>query len=158
MNEINNEVKPVGNIELIIDYTDGTKEVLEYTNTILKTGRNALAQTLAKTAGSSNFYINRMIFGENGTNGGVPKFVQDSRNGLFGAAVLSKNVIASVDDSSPTTAIFTSVIGFSEANSIAINEMALQMASGDLYSMRTFPDLNKTSSMQITFNWKLSFV
>ena len=39
-----------------------------------------------------------------------------------------------------------------------LNEMALQMANGQLYSMTTFPDLNKTEDMQITFNWRLNFI
>jgi len=54
--------------------------------------------------------------------------------------------------------VFTSVLDYDEANGFQINEMALQMNNGDLYSMSTFADLNKTSSMQITWNWKLSFV
>jgi hypothetical protein len=39
-----------------------------------------------------------------------------------------------------------------------LNEMALQMANGDLYSMVSFPDLTKTSEMSIIWNWTLSFI
>ncbi len=144
-----------GDIEMTIEYADGRREVREYKNTILKAGRRALASIVANDYGDTfNLYVDRMIFGSNGTAGGVPKFVNEDRNGLFGITGLSKSVIASKSD---TTATFTSVIAYDEANSIAINEMALQMASDDLYSMRTFPDLNKTSEMQLILVWKISY-
>jgi hypothetical protein len=99
-----------------------------------------------------------MIFGDGGTTAGVKKFVNTNRNGLFGVTRLTKPVTALVDDLNPNQAIFTSVITFDEVNSTTLNEMALQMQSNDLYSMITFPDLNKTSEMQITWNWRLNFV
>jgi hypothetical protein len=67
-------------------------------------------------------------------------------------------VLANIDNSIPTQAIFTSVIKFDEAVGVTLNEMALQMANSELYSMTTFPDLNKTADMQITFNWRLNFI
>ncbi|MCL5459921.1 hypothetical protein M3M33_14890, partial [Loigolactobacillus coryniformis] len=85
---------------------------------------------------------------------GSTKFVATSRNGLFGITQASKPVIASVDPNIPSQVIFTSVISFSEANGAVLNEMALQMATGNLYSMVTFPDLTKTAQMQITWNWR----
>jgi hypothetical protein len=108
--------------------------------------------------GEYNLYISRMLFGNGGTSGGSKKQVNTSRNGLFGTEVASKPVLSNVDSNLPSQVTFTSVLRFNEANGNALNEMALQMSSGDLYSMVTFPDLNKTSEMQITFNWRLSFV
>jgi hypothetical protein len=99
-----------------------------------------------------------MLFGDGGTADGSTKFVATSRNGLFGITQASKPVVASVDPNIPSQVIFTSVIAFSEANGAVLNEMALQMASGNLYSMVTFPDLTKTAQMQITWNWRLTFV
>jgi len=66
--------------------------------------------------------------------------------------------LANSDTSVTAQVIFTSVILFSEGVGLTLNEMALQMANGDLFSMTTFPDLNKTSDMQITFNWRLNFI
>ena len=86
------------------------------------------------------------------------KYVNVNRNGLFGTEVASKPVISNVDNNMPNQVTFTSVLRFDEANGNSINEMGLKMSSGDYYSMVTFPDLNKTSEMQITFNWRLSFV
>ena len=99
-----------------------------------------------------------MLFGDGGTSGGTFKTVETQRNGLFGITRASKPVISTVDPSIQTQVVFTSVLTFDDANGFALNEMALQMANGDLYSMVTFADLNKTSNIQVTFNWRLSFV
>jgi hypothetical protein len=71
---------------------------------------------------------------------------------------LVKPVLASVDPTVLTQVIFTSVITFEEAIGITLNEMALQMANGELYSMTTFPDLGKTEEMQLVFNWRINFI
>jgi len=156
--EDNMNLKPVGEVELIIEHKDGTKEVREICNVVLSDGKEALSRSLANSFGDSyDFYIDRMLFGTFGTVSGVPKVVEDSRNGLFGPTLLSKNVISSLDVI-PTKAIFTSVVSFDDGVGSAINEMALQMKTGDLYSMVTFGDISKTSSMQITFNWSVSFL
>jgi hypothetical protein len=159
MNEISEIIKTAGEVERIIEYADGRKDVLVFRNTILRKGREALAASLANEIGDSyDFYISRMLFGDGGTNGGETKFVNTNRNGLFGIARASKPVISSIDPEIPSQVIFTSVIAFSEANGYILNEMALQMNNEDLYSMVTFPDLSKTEQMQITWNWRLSFV
>lgn len=152
-------IRPVGDIEIIADYKDGKKEVDDFHNTVLLTGRRALTKSLANAIEDVyEFYITRMLFGDGGTHNGVKKFVDVGRNGLFGITQVSKPVLANIDSSIPTQAIFTSVIKFDEAVGVTLNEMAIQMANGELYSMTTFPDLNKTDDMQITFNWRLNFI
>lgn len=156
---IEEEVQPQGVVEICIEYKDGKQEEKIVKNTVLLTGRIALANSLANQIGDSyEFYITRMIFGDAGTTGGVKKVVNVGRNGLFGVTQISKPALANSDTSVAAQAIFTSVILFSEGVGLTLNEMALQMANGDLFSMTTFPDLNKTADMQITFNWYLSFV
>jgi len=153
------KVKGRGDVEVIVEYTDGSTEVHKTPNTILRNGKIALASSLAnEVADPYDFYIESMIFGSGGATGGTAKFVEETRNGLFGTTLLTKNVISSIDPSGPTTAILTSVVGFDEAVGHPINEMALVMKSGDLYSMVTFPDLNKTASMQLTINWRVTFL
>jgi len=153
------QIHPVGDIKRIVDWRDGSRDVVDYHNTILLTGRRALTKSLANAIEDAyEFYISRMLFGDGGTQGGVKKFVDAGRNGLFGVTQVSKPVLANIDNSIPTQAIFTSVIKFDEAVGVTLNEMALQMANGELYSMTTFPDLNKTADMQITFNWRLNFI
>lgn len=164
MNQIDNS-KCKGTIEVIIEYQDGHKQKINFNNTILRTGRRALALCLAnKTGDDFDFFISRMIFGNNGTQGGVPKQVSDDRDALFGPTVVSRPVIANIDPNNETQVVFTSVIPFDEGNGFNLNEMALKLNgspsnSGDgLYSMATFAGVSKTAQMQITWNWRLSFI
>lgn len=156
---MNEDIKAIGSVAGIIEYKNGEKKEFYFKNTVLSKGRQALASSLARSfQGEYEFYISRMVFGDGGTSGGTKKYVNTNRNGLFGTEVASKPVVSTVDPNLPNQVTFTSVLRFNEANGSALNEMALKMSSGDLYSMVTFPDLNKTSEMQITFNWRLSFV
>lgn len=151
-----------GEVQAIIDYRDGRQEIIDYEkipNTVLLTGRIAVAKTLANKIGNTfSFYVTRMVFGDGGTTGGVKKYVDAGRNGLFGTTRSVKPVISTLDPNTPNQVIFTSVLTFDDIVGVVINEMALQMSNGDLYSMTTFPDLTKTAEMQITWNWRLNFV
>lgn len=152
------QIHAKGDVEVITEWKDGRNASFAVWNTVLLTGRRALASSLANSIGDSyQFYITRMIFGDGGTVEGVKRYVNAGRAGLFGVTQLSKPALANIDTSIPTQVIFTSVIRYEDTN-VTINEMALQMANGDLYSMTTFPDLNKTEDMQITFNWRLNFI
>ena len=136
---ITSQLITLGDIEIIQDWKDGSRNSFDIENTILLTGRRALCNSLANNLGDSyQFYITRMLFGDGGTQDGVKKYVNAGRNGLFGVTRLSKPVIATVDPSIPTQVILTSVITFDEIIGVTLNEMALQMATGDLYSMTTF--------------------
>lgn len=153
------ESKCKGNIEVVIKYESGKIESINFNNTVLRTGRAALASALSNRIGDDfDFFISKMIFGDGGTQGGVPKQVGDERNGLFGSARVIRPVISNIDPNNETQVVFTSVIPFDEGNGYSLNEMALQLNNGDLYSMATFAGISKTSSMQITWNWRLSFI
>jgi hypothetical protein len=148
-----------GNIQAVIENKSGSLDVIEFRNTILKTGRSALAFSLAnRIGGDFDFFVSRMIFGDGGTNGSIPKIVPVERNGLFGSKIVDKPVVANIDSSNDSQVIFTSVVSFNEGNGFNLNEMALVLQTGDLYSMATFPGVSKTPQMQITFNWKCSFI
>jgi hypothetical protein len=156
---IQDSVQPKGWVEGLIEYKDGRKESIGFSNIILRGGRRALALGLANRIGDTfSFYVTRMLFGDGGTQNGVKKYVNSDRNGLFGVTQLSKPVLANIDINVPTQVIFTSVVTFDEAVGVVLNEMALQMSNGDLYSMATFPDLSKTEEMQITYNWSISYI
>ncbi len=153
------QVKCIGWIDAVIEYKDGRREELHIKNTVLRKGRSALANSLANSYGDGyNYYISQMIFGDGGSQAGVTKFVDTNRTGLYGITRASKPVVSGVDPTCPTKAIFTSVLTFNDANGYALSEMALVMNTGDLYSMSTFPDLNKTDAMQITWSWSVNFV
>lgn len=148
-----------GTVEVIIEHQNGFQEKKLFNNTILTTGKMALANSLANIVDDVyEYYVNRMIFGTNGTSGDVEKFVAVSRVGLFGVTRVQKPVISQIDPDNQTQVIFTSVLTFEDGNGHDLSEMALVMANGDLYSMVTFPKLHKTNQMQITFNWRISIV
>lgn len=155
---MNSELTPKGEIEIIIEYSNGKKETRMIENAVLRTGRSALAASLANSFDEFDFYIHRMLFGDGGTDlSGAPKYVNYSRNGLFGITRANNPVISRIDPESPWQVIFTSVLKYEDANGYSINELALQMYNGDLYSMSTFGGFVKTSIMQLTFNWRVYF-
>ena len=49
-------------------------------------------------------------------------------------------------------------VTYTDANGSTLNEMALVMNDGSLYSMATFGDIVKTNTMQITFNWRINYI
>ena len=156
---VSEEIKQRGDIEIIIDHKDGRQESFWVKNAILQNAKNANANAVANAIGANyQYYIDQMIFGTNGTLSGAPKVVNASRNGLFGSTLVSKPVMSTVNPSVLNQAIFTSVMGFDEGNGSVINEMALVMKNGMLYSMATLGGISKSSSIQIVFNWRLTFV
>jgi hypothetical protein len=159
MSEQENIVTVRGDVEVIITYEDGRVEKKEWHNNILKKGREAIASSLANKIGDEfNFYVARMLFGDGGTNGGIPKLVTADRNGLFGTTRANKSVTRTINPSLPSQIVFTTVLGKGDANGFALNEMALQLNTGDLYSMATFADLNKTNSISMTWNWRITII
>jgi phage-related tail fiber protein len=148
-----------GDVEADIEFRRGEIERIAFRNTILRTGREALALCLANRIGNDfDFFISRMLFGDGGVVGTSPKTVPTDRNGLFGTARVNKPVVANIDPNNPSQLVLTSVVSFDEGNGFALNEMALKMNNGDLYSMATFPSITKTNEMQITWRWRLSFI
>jgi hypothetical protein len=150
-----------GDVQAIIQFSDGRTESIEFNNSILRTGRIALAKSLGNMLDSDyDFFISKMVFGNGGTAAGtnVPKTVLADRTSLFGTQVVVKPVIANLDVNNNSQIIFTSVISYDEGNDFVLNEMALRMNNGELYSMATFPGVTKTSQMQLTWNWRLSFI
>lgn len=156
----NDHIRCVGEVEQIIEWKDGRIEINRIKNTVLQTGRMALAVSLANDYGEIyQYYISHMLFGNGGTSeDGTPLYVSASVNGLFGSTFLSKPVSAVIDPDFPYQVVFTSVITYEEANGEIINEMGLQMNTGDLYSMTTFGDITKNSNMQITWSWRISYI
>lgn len=153
------EVQSKGTVTLTIDYEDGRQEIQTFNNSVLRTGRYALAKSVANEFGTSyEFFISSMVFGSGGTSEGATKFVSSSRTGLYGPTVIAKTVSSTIDPDQPSQVIFTSVIGRDEANGKVLNEMALRMANGEYYSMATFPDLNKTSAQQLTWVWRINYI
>ena len=165
-------LKAKGSIKVDIIYRNGKKYIHEFDNTVLITGREALAKALTNTLGTCpaattnstgqlvpSLYINAMVFGTQGVDGsGTPKVVSPARTSLYGPIVVSKGVNSYVDGTVTTNAVFVATLLFGDAVGLDINEMALQLSDNSLYSMVTYPDLPKEADMQVTFTWTLSFV
>lgn len=155
-------IKPKGTIEIVFEIIEGNKTSTNsicINNKILRTGRIALTNALANNFGSSfEYFITGMSFGSGGTSGGVIRYIDDTRESLFGPTLITKGVISSINSETPTKVTLTSVLTFDEAVGEIINEMALRMRNGSYFSMATFGDITKTSSTQLTFNWSLNFV
>ena len=155
---MNSEIKTKGTVERIIQYDDGRVETSVIENTVLTTGQMALAASLAGAYGDFyDYFISKMQFGSGGTDGGVPLFVPTTAQGLFNP-IGTKQVSAIIDPTVQTKVVFSTILSSSDFAGLILNEMALVMDNGTTYSMTTFPDLNKTSSMQITWNWRISFI
>lgn len=158
---MNDQIKCKGHVTAVIDYADGRpSETIDFHNTVLRAGRRALASLVVNDVGDTfEYYVNRMLFGNAGLSASKPKYVDESRNGLFcGTPVVSKPVAAMVDPNQLDRAIFVSVLTYDDGNGEDINELALQMANGDLYSMATFGGFSKTSIMQVTMYWALNYL
>ena len=152
-------IKMRGDVDIIIDNIYGNREFFSVKNAILTTAKNPHANALCNEIGQTyQYYISDMIFGTNGTLSGAPKVVEASRTGLFGATLISKSVISTVNSQALNQAIFTAVVGFDEGNGNVINEMALVMKNGDLYSMVTLGGISKDSTIQVTFNWRITWI
>jgi len=157
---IKNEQNVKGFIDVCIEDRKNNKLFYKINNTILRSGKSALAMSLANELSGQYypFYINSIMFGNGGMVDGKLRTVNSERSSLFGSEVVSKSIISSIDPNIPTQATFTSVLTFDDAVGQTINEMALEMANESLYSMVTFPDLMKTSDIQITWNWRINFI
>lgn len=152
-------VKTKGEIEITIDYRNGSQDKVFIHNTVLAAGRNALASSLANDYGSSYpFFIDTMTFGTGGVDGdNNPKFVDASRSSLYNS-ILEKPASSIVDPNNTNEVVFTSVLAFGDAVGEELSEMALQMSNGDLYSMATMPMISKTIDMQLTWTWRITFI
>lgn len=157
MSVIEETISKYGEVEIILDHKSGERESFVVKNAILNNAKNAQASALCNDIGQTfQFYVSNMIFGTNGTLGGAPKVVDASRNGLFGSTLVNKQVMSTVNPQVLNQAIFTAVIGFDEGNGNIINEMALVMKNDQLYSMVTLGGISKDSTVQITFNWRIT--
>lgn len=148
-----------GDILRVTEYDNGKITKKRFKNTVLNNGRRALTASLANQFGDMySFFIHKMVFGDGGCEGEAERFIGAERTGLFGITRAAKPVITRIDNTTPSQLILTSILTFDDANDYVLNEMGLQMANGQLYSMVTMPNFTKRSNMQLTWSWRLSFL
>ena len=154
---INELLIPKGHIRASIKYKNNTTKTLLFKNQVLNKGKSFLARCLLEEY-KGTLHVANMLFGDGGTVNGTPKDVFPSAESLNGVTRIKKSIVSQIDPESPMEAIFTVIIGEEEGNDFTINEMGLELSDGSLFSLSTFADLNKTASMQITWNWRLMFI
>lgn len=145
-----------GIVEFVITNEETGEIVLkEKKNTVLTIGKSILARTLANDL-TSLVYVSHMVFGQGGESGNIPRVVDPGRSSLFNSITGTQVAVASGWSSDyPTRVTFSASLGSSIANGYVINEAALQLSNGDLFSMITFGGLTKTSSLSFTLNWTI---
>lgn len=144
--------KATGDVQIIVKTKNQPTIIINHHNKILRGAKVMATDALLNDFGDAFLgYVNAVIIGTNGVESGSPKVVDETRTGLFGTTLLTKPVIASRDET--TRGVFTFSIGFDEGNGEDINEMALVMADGTLYSMTCFGSISKDDSKSIVCNW-----
>lgn len=149
--------KIIGTIKGVIERNDGSKEIIEFKNTVLKKGRSSMAKSLIGE--KTNLLISSMVFGDGGFDQekNSVRVVNSNRDSLFGIARVNKPVAGQIDPVNDSQVIFTAVLSKQDGNGFTLNEMALQKEDGELYSLSTFPNLSKTEDIQIVWTWILEF-
>lgn len=148
-------VQAKGYIKRKIKYKDRV-EYTEFNNKVLNSGKELLAASLLE--GVDRPYVTHIVFGDGGTDKGVPKEVQPSQEGLNGVVRIKKEVVAQINPEMPTQAIFSVVVGQEDGNGFTLNEMGLELSNGKLYSLATFANLDKKDDMEIEWSWYCYYV
>ncbi len=157
---IESDLRPKGWGTITVCHRDGRQESIPlvesvpFKNAVVNSGRAALVRGLANQFGGVfDNWVYQMAFGSGGTVGGVPRYVDAGRTGLWGPVVAVKSVISTINPSVPTQVTFTSVLLFDDSVGSTINEMGLVLKNGDYYSITTFGDIVKGSNLQLIVNW-----
>lgn len=148
------EVKIKGRIVAEIK-ENGKVKVLEFPNNVLSSGKKWMANC---AIAENSVYISHMIFGDGGVEEDREKEVDPSQSNLFGVTRASTKVIAQINPEVPNEVIFTGVLGFEDGVGHNLNEMALQLSNGELFSMATFAGTSKTDQMEASWSWYVCFV
>lgn len=144
-------IKPQGFIRAEIKYKDTKQcDIIEFNNQVLNGGKEFLARCLLE---GSKSHIAHMLFGDGGTSNEMPKEVLPTQDKLNGIVRVKKSVVSQIDPEVPTQLIFSVIVDESEGNGFSLNEMGLELSDGNLFSLSTFANLNKTDQMEITWSW-----
>ena len=134
-------------------------ESKHFKNCVINLGKYSIVKGLTNEYGGAfELYVSSMLFGTNGAVGGTPRVVEGIQTGMFGPAVISKPVVARPNDTLPNQAVFTAVLLKTDAVGEVLNEMALQLQDGTVFSVATFGDITKSNTMQMTWNWRITFI
>ena len=158
MKDCKSYIYPKGYIDIIVENMESGKIIhRERQNTVLLTGRSALARGLANEfTGTFEFYVNSMVFGTSGEDANVPRKVDPGRESLYSSSEAAEvSVTKDWSADYPDRSTFTGKLLTTHAVGLTLNEAALKLANGDLFSMVTFGGLSKTNQLQFTLNWTI---
>lgn len=140
-----------------IRYLDGSVESFEFPNTVLNSAKARMADFLINE-NPKPIHITNILFGDGGFEGDQRKEVNPTQTSLFGIVRASKKVVRQVDPEIPTQLIFSVTLEHEDANGHTLNEMALQMNDGELFSISTIQNLTKTDQMALDWLWVVNFI
>lgn len=133
---------------------------IAFHNTVLRSGRAALARGLA---GGQMPQVVAMIFGDGGDANELPpdefgiRPVDPGRTGLFGVTRLKLPVTVQWLDQDPPAVLVQAKHGFDEGNGVTLNEMGLLLDDGQLLAMSTYPGFSKTPDISLVWDWEIEF-
>jgi hypothetical protein len=147
-------ISTIGRISLLVNKV----EKFTFKNQLLNPGRRFLLSNLIPRPSSSPIFIKSILFADGGTHNNEVRMVEPEMEHPFGVIRMRKEVISQVNPEVPTEALFSVTVGENEGNDFTLNEMGLELSNGDLFSLATFPDFNKTSQMALDWSWSVCFV
>jgi len=150
-------IETIGQINLIIKQNDQINH-LHYKNQLLNSGRRFLLSHLMPRPSSTPIFLKNILFGDGGTVDGKVRQVVPEMEQLFGVTRMKKEAVVQVNPEISTQLLLTVVVSESEGNDFTLNEMALELSDGTLFSLATFPDFNKTDKMELTWLWSIFMV
>ena len=152
-----NKILTSGHIISKIRHLNGSVESFAFSNTILNSAKARMASFLIHE-NPKPMYITNMLFGDGAFEAGQNKEVNVAQTSLFGIVRANKEVVRQVDPEIPTQLIFSVTLEHEDANGFTLNEMALQMNDGELFSISTFQNLTKTDQMALDWIWIVNFI
>jgi len=146
-----------GHIIRKIRYLDGSVESFEFPNTLLNSAKVRMADFLINE-NPKPIYITHILFGDGVFEAGQKKEPNPTQTSLLGIVRASKKVVKQVDPEIPTQLVFSVTLENEDANGHVLNEMALQMNDGELFSISTFPNLTKAEDFAVDWLWVVDFI
>jgi hypothetical protein len=150
-------IKTIGQISLIIKQ-GGQKSQFSFQNQLLNGGRRFLISNLLQRPSSTSIFLKNMLFGDGGAVNDDVKPVVPEMEQMFGVTRMKKEAVVQINPEIPTQLLLTVIVPENEGNDFALNEMALELSDGTLFSLATFPSFNKTDQMELTWLWSVFFV
>lgn len=155
---IHTKAGAVGTLKVELVYPDKRETWFEEENLIVLAGKNQLLSPLY-ISGLTSDPISALRAGNGGTvdpQGLFPKQVDGTMTHLF-SEIITVATTYTFDVTKPSVT-FLADITESQCNGSLINEAALYTTSGNMFNIKTFGGIPKTSSFSIHFEWTITVI